>query len=70
MAVAELKRGLESATQEERLFLAGYLQHLLRQDDPSFRAELTQVQTEMDAGKRLSHQQVKRLLENLEAEGL
>lgn len=70
MAIADLKRGLEAATPKERLYLAGCLQHLIRQDDPGFRAELTRAQDEMDAGKRLSHQQVKQLLEKIEADGL
>lgn len=70
MSLQELKAGIEQSTPEERLFLAAYLKHLARKDDPAYRADLAQRIDEMKAGKRFSLDQVKRVHQSLEAEGL
>jgi hypothetical protein len=72
MTVAELKTGIEQSSPEERLYLAAFLKHLGRKDDPAYRAELTRLNAEIDEGegKKFSLEQVKRLHETLEAEGL
>ena len=70
MTVQELKQGIEASAPEDRLFLAAYLKHLAQKDDPAYRAELARRRDEMGGGKRFSLEQVKRVHENLEAEGL
>ncbi|MBM3883753.1 MAG: hypothetical protein FJ387_29280 [Verrucomicrobia bacterium] len=70
MSTAELKRTAESLNAEERVFLAACLKHLARVDDPAYRAELTRLNDELDAGKRFTLAQVQRMHEALQAEGL
>ena len=70
MTVDELKRGIEQSTPEQRLFLAAYLKHLARNDDPAYHAELTRLNKEIDEGKKFSLEQVKHLHETLKREGL
>lgn len=70
MAIAELKQELEKTSPEDRLFLSAYLQHLIRQDDPAYQADLGRRIAEMKSGQAYSQAQLDRLLDNLEAEGL
>ncbi len=70
MSVAELKKTVESLSADERLFLAAYLKHLSRVDDPSYQSDLTRLNAEIDSGKKLTLPQVVRMHEALKAEGL
>lgn len=70
MTIAEIKTGIEQSTPEERAYLAAFLKHLARKDDPAHRAELTRLNEEFESGKKFSLDQVKRLHKTLEAEGL
>jgi hypothetical protein len=70
MTVEELKSGLEHSTPEERAYLAAFLKHLSRKDDPAYRSELTTLNKEIDEGKKFTLAQVKRLDETLKSEGL
>jgi len=70
MTVAEIKSGIEQSSSEERAYLAAFLTHLARKDDPAYQAELTRLNDEIDRGKRLSFAQAKQLHETLKAEGL
>lgn len=70
MTVAELKRGIEQSTPEERVYLGALLKHLARKDDPVYQSELNRLNKEVDAGKKFSLDQVKRLHETLGSEGL
>ena len=70
MSVAELKKTAENLTPEERIFLAAYLKHLARVDDPAYQEELSRLNGEIDAGKKFSLSQVVRMHEALKAEGL
>jgi len=69
MTLQELKQGIDQSTPEERLFLAAYLKHLARRDDPAYRQELSRLRDEMNAGRRVNLEQVKRMHQALEAEG-
>ena len=60
MTVEGLKRGPEQSNPEDRLYLAAYLKHLSRMDDPAYKAELTRLNQEIDDGKKFSLEQVKR----------
>jgi hypothetical protein len=70
MTVTEIKSGIEQSSPEQRLYLAAFLKHLARKDDPAYRSELTQLNEEIDRGQRFTFEQVKHLHETLKAEGL
>lgn len=70
MTVDDLRRGIEESTPEQRLFLAAFLKHLTRRDDPEYQKDLARLNQEIDEGKRFTLEQVKRLHETLTAEGL
>jgi hypothetical protein len=70
MTVTEIQSGIEQSTAEERAYLAAFLKHLARRDDPAYRSELTRLNEEIDRGKKFSLAQAKRLHETLKAEGL
>ena len=64
MSVEELKAVVDGATEEERLFLAAYLR--VKSDDGSMKAEVTEANLRMDAGKSLSLEKVKEILGQLD----
>jgi hypothetical protein len=70
MTVAEIKNGIEQSTPEERAYLAAFLKHLARKDDPAYQAELTRLNDEIDQGKKISLSQATQLHETLKAQGL
>jgi hypothetical protein len=70
MSTAELKQTAESRTAEERVFLAAYLKHLSRKDEPAYQADLTRLNDEIEGGKRFTLDQVQHLHETLKAQGL
>jgi hypothetical protein len=70
MTVAEIKEGIEKSSAEDRAFLAAFIKHLARKDDPAYRTELTRLNEEIDRGKKYSLAQVKRLHQTLKTEGL
>jgi hypothetical protein len=69
MSVLEIKREIEATSDEERLFLLAYLKHLTRRNDPGYARHLARRAQEMDANK-VSLDQIKRVHQALEAEGL
>jgi len=70
MSTAELKQTAESLNAEERIFLAAYLKHLARRDDPAYQAELTRLNDEIEGGRKFTLDQVQHLHETLKARGL
>lgn len=70
MSLVELKHTAEALSSEERVFLAAYLKHLARVDDPAYQAELSRLNQEIDDGKKFDLHQVKRIHEALKGEGL
>lgn len=62
MSTAELKRVVDEATPEERLFLMHYLAHLRRVNDPEHARELGKRMKEMDRGKKVRWTEVKQSL--------
>lgn len=70
MTVAKLKRTVDAMRPGERAFVAAYLKHLARVDDPAHQAKRGQRLRRMDAGRKVSLDQVRRLHRALEAEGL
>lgn len=69
MSVLEIKRELETASAEDRLFLLAYLKHLARRDDLAYRRHLAARAQEMETNQ-VSLDQIKRVHQALEAEGL
>ncbi len=55
---------------EDRLLLAAYLKHLSRLEDPAYQAELTRLNEEIDAGRKFTLEQVQRLHDQLQGQGL
>jgi hypothetical protein len=70
MTVAEIKNGIEQSSPEERAYLAAFIKHLARKDDPAYQTELARLNDEIDRGGKFSLAQTKRLHETLKAEGL
>ncbi len=70
MTTEEIKANIDRMTDEERFFAAAYLQHRAQENDPAYRLLLSARMERMDAGKKVSFEQVKRIHEALEAEGL
>lgn len=70
MTLLEIKRSVEGASGEDRLFLEAYLRHLNRADDPGNAADLDQRMREMDEGRKVSLSTALRLHESLKSEGL
>jgi hypothetical protein len=70
MTVEQIKEEIEHSSPEERLYLAAFLKHLARKDDPSYQSELAELNKEIDSSRKFSLDQVKRLHETLKAEGL
>jgi hypothetical protein len=70
MTVAEIKSGIEQSSSEERAYLAAFLKHLARKDDPAYQSELMRLNQEIDNGKKISLAQAKQLHETLKADGL
>lgn len=70
MKLEELKTGIDQSSPEDRVFLAAYLRHVVRSDDPAYKTELARRRDEMNAGKRFSLEQLKRVDQALDAEGL
>jgi len=70
MTLEELKNGIEQCTAEERVYLMAFLKHLGRRDNPAHQAELARLNQEIDDGRKFSLEQVKRVHESLQSEGL
>ena len=70
MTTAKLKRTVDAMTPAERAFVAAYLQHLSRADDPLHKARLGARMRRMDSGRKVSLDKARRLHRALQAEGL
>ena len=62
MSVAEIKQVVDRATDEERVFMAAYLQHVERATNSSHALELDQKLSEVETGKSLSLADFKKAL--------
>lgn len=70
MSLAEAKRMVDQMSAEERLFLAAYLHHRLRVDDPANRADLEERMRQVEAGNKVTLERAWELHKALETEGL
>ena len=70
MTTAEIKANIDKLTDEERFFAAAYLQHRAQENDPAYQTMLSERMNRMDAGKKVTLEQVQRIHQTLESEGL
>ena len=70
VTTVELRQVIDGLTAEERLFALAYLQHLERADDPAYQEELDGRMRRMDAGHKVTLEQLERLHRAMVAEGL
>ncbi|MEO7297230.1 MAG: hypothetical protein ABI042_01490 [Verrucomicrobiota bacterium] len=70
MTTAEIKANIDKLTDEERFFAAAYLQHRAQESDAAYQTVLSERMTRMDAGKKVTLEQVQRIHQTLESEGL
>jgi predicted transcriptional regulator len=69
MTYAEIKQAVPALTKGERLDLAHLLLHLSLRDDPEYLAELDRGMADMDAGKKVTQEEVERMHQELLAQG-
>lgn len=70
MTTLEVKEQIDAMSDEDRFFAAAYLDHLASEKDDVHRRVLTERMDRMDAGKKVSLEQLERLHLALENEGL
>ena len=56
-----MKAGIDPMTEDERFFAAAYLQHLAQENDPAYQATLAERLKRMDAGHKVTLEQVHRI---------
>lgn len=69
MSFAEIKVQVAELPEEQRLELQALLTYVARKDNPEYHAEMERQMAEMDAGKKFSLQDAKRLHQELVEQG-
>ena len=69
MSFAEIKLQIPHLAPDQRLELAALIAHLSRTDDPQYQADLDRKLAQMDAGKKATQADLKRLHSDLTATG-
>jgi hypothetical protein len=69
MSFADVKEEVATMSREERLDLAAWIVHLNRKDDPEWLAEIDRRMAAMDAGKKVTQEEVERMHRELVAQG-
>jgi hypothetical protein len=69
MSFAELKEKVAELTEEERLDLESWLVTLRLTNDPEWLAEMDRRMAGMDAGKKITQEEVMRIHQELLAKG-
>jgi len=70
MSVAEIKASIDGMTTDERFFAAAYLHHLAQANDPAYQNALAERMNRMESGRKLGAEQVARIHQTLENEGV
>lgn len=70
MSIAEIRDSIDRMTDEERFFAAAYLHHRAQATDPAYQSLLSERMKRMDAGHKVTLEQVQHVHDALEAEGL
>ena len=69
MSLTDLKESIAELSVEQRLELAALIAHLNRVEDPEFRSELDRRMSAMDAGKKVSQEELEALHRTLASQG-
>lgn len=69
MSLAEIKKQIDRLDAEQRNELSAYLLFLRRREDPEWLEELERRNRAMDAGKKVSQEELQRIHEALVREG-
>lgn len=70
MTTAEIKSSIDRMSDDERFVAATYLQHLAQEHDPAYQAMLAMRMQRMEAGRKVTLDQARRIHQTLDAEGL
>lgn len=70
MSTSALCETLDRLTSDERFFASAYLHHLAQAEDETWRLEMAATQSDMDAGRKFTLEQVRGLHEALSARGV
>jgi hypothetical protein len=69
MSFAELKEKVAELSEEERLDMEAWLVSLRLMNDPEWLAEMSRRMADMDAGKKVSQEEILRIHQELIAKG-
>ena len=58
MSVAAIKQQIDQMTEDERFYVAAYIQHLENEEDASYRASVADASSRMDSGKKVSFEEL------------
>jgi hypothetical protein len=70
VSTSDIKAKIDQMTEDERFFAAAYLQHRAQENDPSYQMTLAERIKSMEAGHKVTLEQVQRIHDVLESEGL
>jgi len=70
MTATQVKQQIDAMSDEDRFLAAAYLEHLSNEKDAAYRMNLAERMQRMDAGQKVSLDQLERLHNALEREGM
>ena len=70
MTTAKVKEQIDAMSDDDRFFATAYLQHIANERDEQRKARLEARMERMDAGRKISQEQLLELHRQLEARGL
>jgi hypothetical protein len=70
MTTLQVKQQIDAMSDDDRFLAAAYLEHLSNERDAAYRYELGERMKRMDAGNKVSMEQLERLHHTLECEGM
>ncbi|OYW73357.1 MAG: hypothetical protein B7Z37_21810 [Verrucomicrobia bacterium 12-59-8] len=70
MTTMQVKEQIDAMSDEDRFLAAAYLEHLSNEKDAAYRLNLSERMQRMDSGKKVSFEQLDRLHQALEREGM
>lgn len=70
MTTMQVKQQIDAMSDEDRFLAAAYLEHLSNEKDAAYRLNLSERMQRMDSGKKISLEQLDRLHQALEREGM
>jgi hypothetical protein len=70
VSTSDIKASIDEMTEDERFFAAAYLQHLAQENDAAYKTTLAERLKRMEAGHKVTLEQVHRIHDVLESEGL